>query len=72
MIIATMLTLIVLTGPDGQRIYVNPAEVVSVRGPRGEGHFASDIHCLVGTVDGKFIAVVESCDIVKSKLKAEE
>jgi hypothetical protein len=64
--------LIVLTGPGGQVIDVNPAEIVSIREPREESHFGKDVHCLINTVDGKFITVVETCDIVRNKINNEE
>jgi hypothetical protein len=61
--------LVRFTGPDGQRIEVNPDEVVSLRVPRSvEGHFAKGIQCLIFTGDGKMTGVVESCDEVSLKL----
>lgn len=58
--------LIVLHGPGGQIIDINPEQVVSVREPRSdEGHLQKGIHCLVNTSDGKFSAVVEDCDTVR-------
>jgi hypothetical protein len=72
MLTVLTLTLIALTGPDGQTVWINPADVVSVREPRGEGHFDADVHCLLYTADSKFIAVTETCDQVRIRLKAEE
>ena len=63
--------LVALTGPNEQRIEVNPAQVVSLRAPRSEEHFAQGVQCLLHTVDGKFIAVVEPCDAVRLKLSLE-
>ena len=63
-------TLIALQGPDGQTIWLNPDAVISVREPRGikHGHWPAGVRCLIITVDGKFIALVESCDRVRQKL----
>ena len=63
--------LIQFTGPDGQRIEVNPHEVVSVRTPRSQEHLAKDVKCLLHTADGKFVAVLESCDEVLQRLGEE-
>jgi hypothetical protein len=66
-IIATVL--ITLTGPGGQVIEINPAEIVSLREPRGDGHLDKDVHCLIHTTDGKFIAVKETCVIVHERIE---
>ena len=60
-------TLIRLTGPAGQRIDINPADVTSIREPRGvdRGHWVAGTRCLVVMVNGKFIAVTEDCDTVR-------
>jgi hypothetical protein len=72
LIIAT--ALVQLTGPGGQIIDVNPAEIVSLREPQQTGyhHFENNVHCVINTVDGKFIAVIETCDIVRQKINEEE
>ena len=64
------LALVTFSGPDGQRIDVNPADVVTVRQPRGSesDHFDPDIKCLISTVDGKFIAVTTDCATVRQRL----
>jgi hypothetical protein len=68
LVLLALLALIVLTGPDGQAIKVNPKSVVSLRAPRSGEHFNKDVHCVVFTSDGKYIGVQESCDQVNSKL----
>ena len=40
------LALVELHGPTGQRIFVNPHEVTSVREPQARDHFAKGTHCL--------------------------
>jgi hypothetical protein len=64
-----VLLLIQLTGPDDQRIDLNPADVVTTRVPRGDEHFAKGIKCLIHTVDGKFIVVKEDCATVRQQLE---
>jgi hypothetical protein len=69
---ALVLSLVQLTGPDGQLVEVNPAHVVTVREPRNiEGHFHNDVKCLVHLDDGKFVAVIEPCAVVRALLEGE-
>jgi hypothetical protein len=70
--IIVAIVLIIVTGLGGQVISVNPAEIVSLREPRGDGHFDKDVHCLIHTVDGKFISVTETCDIVRKEIDNAE
>jgi len=60
------LMLIVLTGANGQKIEVNPKQIVSIRNQRG--NLADGLRCLIHTTDGKYIAVTELCDTVRAKL----
>lgn len=48
-------------------IAINPAEIVSIRTPR-DGHFPKGTRCLIHMVDGKFIAVVETCKAVENAI----
>ena len=68
--VVTALRLVVLHGPDGHVVEINPEEVVTLREPRGQehGHFHSNIKCLVFTADGKYLGVTESCATVEHKL----
>jgi hypothetical protein len=65
------LYLVALTGPDGQVIVVNPQSVVSIRTVREptKGQFGKDVQCLIHTSDGKFLSVVESCEVVRERLE---
>jgi hypothetical protein len=63
------LTLIVLTGPGGQIVKINPDEVVSLRAPRSTDHMPRTVRCIVFTTDSKFIGVEETCDEAARKLK---
>jgi hypothetical protein len=67
------LALVTLTGPDGQKIDVNPAEVVTVREPRASilEHIAPGTKCLLHMADGKMVMVVETCDEVRLRLLDE-
>ena len=62
------IALIVLHGLDGQTIYVNPAEVVSVRAPATD-LLHSDVKCTLQTADGKLINVVDSCLDVRQQIE---
>ncbi len=64
--------LVELHGLGGQRIFVNPDLVVNIRVPHGtdQGHWGRGLQCLVMTTDGKYIAVAETCDVVKEKLES--
>jgi hypothetical protein len=64
-------TWIELHGPDDQRIFVNPDQIVSIREPRGmeQGHFAKGTRCLLTTSDGKYLTVRESCAQIKEAVK---
>lgn len=63
MIILVAVVLITLTGLDGQIIYVNPAEVVSIRAPTSD-LLHENVKCSLQTVDGRIINVTNSCDEV--------
>ena len=68
-----VLALVQFTGPTGQRIDVNPAEVSSIRDPAGmrEGHWTKGTNCIIVTADGGFIAVKEDCTATRQKLKSD-
>jgi hypothetical protein len=53
-----------VTGLDNQSIELNSSQIVSIRPPRGTDHFNNEIHCLVHTTDGKYISVIETCEVV--------
>jgi hypothetical protein len=70
-VLVVALLLIPLIGPDEQTIWVNPAEVVSIRTPRGTGDLHEDIQCVLTTADGKFISLTDLCSVVSQKLNGE-
>jgi hypothetical protein len=64
--------LLLLTAPDGKYLSVAPSQVVALRGAatKPEGTLHKGVRCVVFTVDGKFLSVVETCPEVSRKLKA--
>ena len=66
--------LVQFTGPTGQRIDVNPAEVTSIREPQpaNRTYLAKGINCLIGMSNGKFIAVRDGCSEVRQALRGGE
>lgn len=72
MILLAAVILITLDGPEGQTIYVNPANIVSVRPPQTD-LIHPGIKCTLQTNDGKLINVVDTCEEVLLRIgKAEE
>jgi hypothetical protein len=63
--------LIMLHGPDGTIVQVNPAEITLMRPAPAErrGHFDVKVQCLINLADGKNAAVVETCDEVKALIE---
>jgi hypothetical protein len=70
-VLLVALRLIELHGPEGQRIFINPEEVTSVREPRGlaQGHFPRGVRCLIYLTNRNFITVTEDCDTVRQRLQ---
>jgi hypothetical protein len=62
------IVLVELHGPTGQLIYVNPAEVTTIREPLAASHFAREVRCLIYLTNRNFITVRETCDRVRVKL----
>jgi hypothetical protein len=62
------LTLITVHGLDKQPVEINPHGIVAMRGPREAGeakHLGPGAQCVIYTSDGKFIAVIETCEQVR-------
>jgi hypothetical protein len=64
---ALALGLVLLHGPHGHKIYINPESVTTIRASPNEKneHFTEAVRCLLNTSDGKFISVVETCEEVR-------
>jgi hypothetical protein len=69
------LVLVVFTGPDGQKIEVNPEQVVSIRNRRPDsikaGYVQGDLRCSLHTTDGKIVNVIETCEEVRRALEGK-
>jgi hypothetical protein len=61
--------LLQLLGTEGQVIWMAPAAVISMRRPRDGEHFHRDAHCIITTVDGKFIAVMDQCADIARRMR---
>jgi hypothetical protein len=68
-LLITALRLIMLTGPDGQVIELNPGTVATLRTVRDPDHVARGTHCTIFTTDGKNINVIETCAKVHELLE---
>lgn len=55
---------------DGRDVIINRAAIVSVGGPRKEDKLmVGKATCMVTLVDGKFIATVEDCEVIRQQLQ---
>jgi uncharacterized protein YlzI (FlbEa/FlbD family) len=64
------LAMIVLHTGDGREIGINPKQVTSMREARETNkHFTDKVRCMVNLTDGKFVAVLETCDVVRNKIE---
>lgn len=67
---AAMISLVPLHDGGGTKIYLNPAEISTLREPSAAAvkaeHFPSGTHCLVVTTNGKVVPVQETCDQVQA------
>ena len=64
--------LIVLHGPSGNEIRVNPNEVTSLRAASpddAQKHFTEGVRCMVSLTDGKYATVVEPCEVVQQMMR---
>lgn len=70
MVCEAALCLIILHRADGADVFINPAQVTSLRVTAGPlGKLAPHGHCVVGLTDGKFVSVIEPCAEVKRLLE---
>jgi hypothetical protein len=68
-LVAALLALIEVHGPTHQRIFINPREITSLREPLLKDGFARGTRCLIYLTNRNFIAVTETCDQVRDKLR---
>jgi hypothetical protein len=68
-ILLATIELVALHGPDGQSVWVNVAQITSIRSPLAadqDQHFAKGTRCIVVMVSGKFVATREDCSEVRA------
>lgn len=69
-----VLVFLLLHGPDGHEIRVNPESVVSMHSKKDDRAdarlFAEGANCLVNMADGKALAVREQCTDIQRLLEA--
>jgi hypothetical protein len=73
--LAEIVVLVLLHGPHGHGILVNPAMVTSMQAARQgkpNAHISEAVRCLINTSDGKFVAVIETCDQVRGLFRPGE
>ena len=72
--LAIAVQLVVLHRVDGGEVDINPSQVTSLHataaavGQRNK-LLTHEVRCVVGMTDGKFISVIEPCDVVKKLLE---
>lgn len=67
-----LVLLIMLHGPDGRTILLNPATVASMRGGidgRSNELVQDKVRCVISTTDGKLVNVVETCETVRDLIR---
>lgn len=72
--IPVVVTLLILHGPNGGEVRINPNEVTSlVAATPGQPNrlFVHGARCLVNLTDGKFAAVVETCVEVARQIQGQ-
>ena len=71
-IVAAVVSLVSLTGPKGKHVDIAVNRIISLHEPNTDpqtGLFHSSVKCVVHTVDGKFISVVEDCKSIRRKME---
>jgi hypothetical protein len=70
-----MAAMILLHSPGGAEILINPQMVTSLRA-RIEDEpnkvFTDEVQCMIALADGKFVTVVEHCDIVRKLVEEQK
>lgn len=71
MMLAAALLLVILHGPDGAEISINPVTVTTMRAARTDASKQSTkgVACIITLSDGKFVAVREDCDAASAILQ---
>ena len=64
-------SLLLLHGPTGREIRINPRNVTSLHAPQpGQRNTSvtAGANCLINTSDGKFVSVAETCEAVSQMI----
>jgi hypothetical protein len=73
MLHAATVALLVLHTADGRDVDINPAAITSLRETHDEADlnrpFTGKVRCMINTVDGKFVTVIETCDQIREMIK---
>lgn len=72
MMLEVVAVLVVLHGPNGHEILLNPAAITSMHASRPgiENELMTDeVKCVINTTDGKFVSVIETCAQVRELFK---
>ena len=68
LLLVTAIILIHITGPTGNRIDVNPADIVSLRQPQIPGFYDAKVKCVIYTLDASFIGSQETCQQIRAMI----
>jgi len=69
------IALIVLHSVDGYEVSINPEMVTTLRASKdnAENKLLTDkVRCIIGTSDGKFVSVAETCEAVRKLLESSQ
>jgi hypothetical protein len=72
--LALALHMVLLHRVGGGEVAVNPAHVTALHATMssiGQSNklLTKDVHCVVGLSDGKFVSVIEPCDLVRKLIE---
>ena len=68
LLLTMALVMIQVTGPNGNRIDVNPNDIVSLRQPQTRDFYDPRVKCIVYTLDATFVGTQETCEQVRNLL----
>ena len=60
---------------DGRDVIINRSAIVTIGGARSGDNkplLSGKVTCLITLVDGKFVTVVESCEVIRQRLGLQE
>lgn len=72
MMVVAQLVFILLTGPSGNQITLNPKQISTMHAAvpgRENKQFTEQAKCVINTTDGKFISVIETCVEVQRRIR---